>query len=80
MAADPGKCCQTETKLDATLQSKSETPEVQEAISVISCNAKAGSHILRNSSKRSSNIEESHMPGSTDFVLLSSKSFTELNS
>lgn len=79
VAAHPGKCCQTETKLDAPLQSKSsQTPEVQEATSVITCNAKAGSHMLKNSRKRSSNTEESHMPGSTDFVLLKKLKRAEL--
>lgn len=48
VAAHPGKCCQTETELDAPLQSKSsQTPEGQEATSVITCNAKAGSHMLK---------------------------------
>lgn len=80
VAADPGKCWQTDTKLDATLWSKSQTPEVQEAASVINCNAKVGSQVLKNSSIRSSNTEESHMPGSTDFVLLSSRIYRQLNS
>lgn len=39
VAADPGKCCQTETKLDAPLQSKSS--EVQEGTLVITCNGKS---------------------------------------
>lgn len=34
VVANPGKCCQTETKLNATLQNKSpQTPEVQDATS-----------------------------------------------